>query len=258
MPEYIRKLEHLIKQSDSSGIKMLMKQKRITAGETNPRTGVPYLFTAMLQASCTRSQHSYSSLAWFLEECHDIQVRDEHGNSALLYAIQLQDAVCVNLVLEKPNSKKMLEHANNQGITPFLLACRLGQIATVDKLEQLGVSLTVSDLKDDTGLHLACAYARPHLIAHLISKGLDPTKKNAKGFSCFDYCFSKEIGEYTKACWEAFATRLEMPGWQRQSGVSLMSPNRTSLTLSLGIKSNHLRTPSLRGTPSKAFLLYSD
>lgn len=114
----------------------------------------------------------------------DVDVVNNSGSSALMYACATGKIECVEILLE---AKANIEKKGLYGQTPLHAAAMRGDENIVRLLLEHGSQVNETDDNGDTALHLARRFGKTETENMLLSMGADRGMKNSRGQSAFDY-----------------------------------------------------------------------
>lgn len=84
----------------------------------------------------------------------------------------------IDLLLE---DRPPFEVPDGRGVTPLMVACRLGELLLATRLVRHGADLRATNSASDTALHYAAFFGKAHLISLLIDYGAEIEAKNSQG-----------------------------------------------------------------------------
>lgn len=114
-----------------------------------------------------------------------INSRDISTNrTALHMVVERRDATWLNFLLDKGADPNL---ADNKGVTPLLLACRIGFIDGVERLVKAGARVDESNDTGETPLITAVHSRNIALMRALLRAGADPDRADNAGRSARDY-----------------------------------------------------------------------
>lgn len=121
-------------------------------------------------------------LALFLAAHHSqVDVRDENGQTVLMYASQQGE---VNFVRELLKHSADVNAMDNDNWTPLLNACREGHAEVVAELLDSGAAIEHKDLGGWTALEWACYKGQTNCAKLLLEKNADPNVTGQYHVSC--------------------------------------------------------------------------
>lgn len=94
-------------------------------------------------------------------------------------------------VLEEPVSETLIdlllgdrppfEVPDGRGVTPLMVACRIGELLLATRLIRHGADLRATNSEGNTALHYAAVFGKAHMISLLIHYGAEIEAKNSQG-----------------------------------------------------------------------------
>lgn len=215
-------IHRYIQTSALSTLKFFLLQKRIKPNHYDPyhTPPQPLLFAAI------RSRN-IDVLDYFLAHTDLAKLLDEDGVSGVGVAVAEGDAKVVEKVLAHHTAAAVASHADKNGLTPLLLACRMGLWNVVERLIEIGAVIDQPDAKGSTPLHYAASFGHCDIAALLILKGADFYTINQKGWSPSDYAYSSAAQEYIKACHLSYANGGSIPKFLTNHSSIYMSSTRS-------------------------------
>lgn len=131
-----------------------------------------------------------NSVSWLVEQGAALNQPDYAGKTPLHYAVasyassSTEDSTTDTVLDQLIALKTDLNNADKAGITPLLLAIKLGKIELAQRLIALGADPKTADQAGNTSLHYAASLADgQELIKLLHEKGVDLNALNAEGNS---------------------------------------------------------------------------
>jgi ankyrin repeat protein len=141
-------------------------------------------------------EQSFKSLQVLLESpLTDVNIRNEQGETALMYAV-LQGNLEVARALLKRGAL-----INMPGWTPLHYAASAGQMEMAAWLLENHAYIDTASANGTTPLMMAAREGRPTLARYLVEQGADPSLRNQAGLGAPEYFLRR--GDETNAQWMA-------------------------------------------------------
>ena len=140
--------------------------------------------TALMHAACHGNEQ-------FVEELIDakapLSTTDKLGQNALhhLFLCHPKETEAVFELFLK--AKAPLNSADNEGITPLLLAAKAGNEDIVEEMLDNGANLHLADNKGRTPLMAASAYGREEIVELLLDENADVNARTGDGMTALFY-----------------------------------------------------------------------
>lgn len=129
----------------------------------------------------SRPECAYERVKLLLEKGVDPCVQCGVYSSAVFLGVEKNDPALLELLLPYA-SPDGLQLTNNEGLTPLMLASKLGYAECVDALIAFSAPDAINfSVRGNTALHLACSEGHEDIAKTLLEAGADPNARDAKG-----------------------------------------------------------------------------
>ena len=136
-----------------------------------------------LTAEISSPECTYDKVKLLLEKRVDPCVRYGAQSSAVFLCVEKNDHDLLKVLLAYASADG-LERTNDEGLTPLMLASKLGHAECVEALilvfSRTPDALNLS-VRGNTALHLACSEGHDDIARALLQAGADPNARDAKG-----------------------------------------------------------------------------
>jgi ankyrin repeat protein len=200
-------LESEAKVSSSSQAMLASKRYPADSGYSHR---VPRQITGMHLAAHFGLKEAMIAL---LRNGHDLESKNDHGQTPLFWAVFRRHEAVVKLLLEKGAE---LEHKDNRGNTPLLFAAAIGHEAVVKLLLEKGAELEPKNNDGYTPLLWATHQGREVAVKLLLEKGAELEPKDNRG--------------YTPLWWAAFIGHEAVVKLLLEKGAELESKGKDGTT----------------------------
>ena len=119
----------------------------------------------------------------------DISLCNETGQNVAHFCAFIEDAGCLDIILQHPDSKKIIEAKDSDGNTPLLSSLtyvgRPKDTTSVVKLLEAGANVSVQNSYGLRPLHYAASHNTPDMVHKILDKGCDINVEDKTGQSAF-------------------------------------------------------------------------
>jgi ankyrin repeat protein len=149
-------------------------------------------FTALMYA-CDKNNIEIVKL--LIENGSAINIQNNDGFTALMYACEKDNIEIVKLLIENDAD---INIQNNDGITALMIVCKKDNFEIAKLLIKNGADLNIQDGDGDTALMVACYKDNIEISKLLIENDADINIRNYDGKSVYDVTFNPIIEEILK------------------------------------------------------------
>ena len=143
--------------------------------------------------------NGHTALVDFLiNQGRDINHIDEHGGTALLYAIQDNNPEMVGMLLKK-GANPNLASTVKENATPLMFAVQSNNLTILKNLLEKGANPNMADKDGRTALMGACFYGTTKAVEILLAAGADIHAKDNFGNTALSLSRTQEIAELLKS-----------------------------------------------------------
>ena len=143
-----------------------------------------------------------------------INARDlTSGRTALHIVTAERDGAWLSYLISQRANVNL---ADNQGVTPLMLAVQIGFIEGVERLVSYGARVDVTNSSGETPLMYAVHSRNTDLMRVLLQAGANPDRRDNSGRSARDYARLRGAGDPTLEV----ITRYERPANQREGAAT--------------------------------------
>jgi ankyrin repeat protein len=129
------------------------------------------------------SARGHEAIAELLLECDaDPAIESEDGNTPMFYAITKEHVSVCRVLLDRGVPATCLVQPR-LGLSALHIATARGNLKLVELLLELGAHVDTLDNLDRAPLHFAAYFGHVMLVALLVRRGSDPSKKTRRGFT---------------------------------------------------------------------------
>ncbi|TIX49653.1 ankyrin repeat domain-containing protein [Alteraurantiacibacter aquimixticola] len=140
------------------------------------------------------------------------------GRSAMHIVVARRDGTWIDFLYQQGANVNI---ADNDGMTPLMLATQLGYVEGVEKLIAHGARVDVTNSSGETPLMYAVHGRNTELMRVLLQAGADPDRYDNSGRSARDYARLRGANDVTNGT----ITRYERPEGERASSGTTYGPS---------------------------------
>ncbi|KEQ99876.1 hypothetical protein AUEXF2481DRAFT_49792, partial [Aureobasidium subglaciale EXF-2481] len=133
---------------------------------------------ALTPLACAAAQGDYAVIEALLDKHAQIDLRDRHGRTALMFAATATSGAATRLLLSRGSQA---DRVDNENRTPLSFASEAGSDAVVSLLLKQIVEVDSKDKSLTTPLMYAAVSGSESVVSILASRGADVDSKNLRG-----------------------------------------------------------------------------